>query len=345
VVDGLLEASVVGSFSSLGIAARRRIGPWPDPPRLDGRTVIVTGASSGIGRAAALALAALGADLWLVGRNESRLAGTRAAALLAGAAGRIETAAVDLVQPRAVLDFAARVHAADGALHGLVHNAGALFPQYATGPDGVELTVATHVLAPFRLTWLLAPLLRHTRGSVIVTVASGGMYTQRFDLGRLEMHAQGYNGVTAYARAKRAQVVLTREWVRRWSGDGVASYAMHPGWVDTPGLTTGLPAFARLGPLLRTPAEGADTAVWLAAGGPRSAAHDGRPSAHRFWHDRRPRGQFYLPTTRRTRVQQDADGRALWDWCIDRIGWGDNEARTEWTQNTAEAPSGPGEGR
>ena len=103
-------------------------------------------------------------------------------------------------------------------------------------------------------------------------VSSGGMYTERFDLDRLEMDPEHYDGVRAYARAKRAQVVLAREWSRRWSACGVASYAMHPGWVDTPGLASGLPSFTYLGPLLRRPEEGADTAVWLAAGAARPSA-------------------------------------------------------------------------
>ena len=67
------------------------------------------------------------------------------------------------------------------------------------------------------------------------------------------MTPEAYRGTTAYARAKRAQVVLSHDWARRWGADGVASYAWHPGWVDTPGLASGLPTFAKLGPLLRTP--------------------------------------------------------------------------------------------
>ena len=153
-----------------------------------------------------------------------------------------------------------------------MHAAGALSSTYRSAPTGEELTVATAVLAPFRLTWLLSPLLRRSGDATVVTVSSGGMYTQPFDLERLEMSPEAYRGSTAYARAKRAQVVLSHEWARRWRADGVASYACHPGWVDTPGLASGLPTFAKLGPLLRTPAEGADTVVWLTAGGARSAA-------------------------------------------------------------------------
>ena len=93
------------------------------------------------------------------------------------------------------------------------------------------------------------------------------MYTQRFDL-EWSSPPDGYNGVTAYARVKRAQVVLAHEWARRWGATAWTAIAMHPGWVDTPGLAAGLPSFTRLGPLLRSPDQGADTVVWLAADGP-----------------------------------------------------------------------------
>jgi dehydrogenase/reductase SDR family protein 12 len=135
-----------------------------------------------------------------------------------------------------------------------------------------------------------------------VTVSSGGMYTERFDLDRLERDpAAHYDGVRAYARAKRAQVVLAREWARRWSARGVASYAMHPGWVDT--------------------------AVWLAAGAARPSAASGWPTSlsveEGFWHDRRLRGEYYLPWTRPRDGHED-EGRRLWDWCATRTELGND---------------------
>ena len=119
------------------------------------------------------------------------------------------------------------------------------------------------------------------------------MYTQRFDPDQIEAGPHRYRGAVAYGKAKRAQVVLSHEWARRWARHGLASYAVHPGWVATPGLAAGLPTFAKLGPLLRTPAQGADTVAWLAADEPRrtmaSAPVDG------LWHDRHRRGEYYLP--------------------------------------------------
>ena len=176
------------------------------------------------------------------------------------------------------------------------------------------------MLAPFRLSWLLAPLLLSAKHSVITIVTSGGMYTQRFDPDQIEAVAQGYRGAVAYGRAKRAQVVLSHEWARRWGCRGLASYAVHPGWVATPGLAAGLPTFAKLGPLLRTPAQGADTVAWLAADEPRRTTATAQIDG--LWHDRHRRGEYYLPSTRRTPSESERDGRALWDWCAERSGMG-----------------------
>jgi NAD(P)-dependent dehydrogenase (short-subunit alcohol dehydrogenase family) len=101
------------------------------------------------------------------------------------------------------------------------------------------------------------------------------------------------------------QVVLAQEWAQRLRDEGVV-HAMHPGWVDTPGLVEGLATFHRLTrPILRTPEEGADTIVWLAA-----ADEPGR-STGRFWQDRRPRPTHYLSRTR----EDAADRAALWALC------------------------------
>ena len=99
------------------------------------------------------------------------------------------------------------------------------------------------MVAPFLLTTLLMPALLDAAPSRVITVSSGGMYTERLDLATLQLPASRYRGVTAYARAKRAQVALSREWARRLAGTGVAFHAMHPGWVDTPGVAAALPGF------------------------------------------------------------------------------------------------------
>ena len=119
------------------------------------------------------------------------------------------------------------------------------------------------------------------------------------------------SGPRAYARAKRAQVALIREWARRLAGSGVTFAAMHPGWADTPGLEESLPGFHRLmRPLLRTPADGVDTIVWLAAD-PDAADVTGR-----LFLDRRPRPFDRAPGTRLSA----ADRRRLWDRVVALTG-------------------------
>ena len=307
--DALLEASVFGSFSRLGYAVRSRLEPWPDLPTQHGRVHLVTGASSGIGRAVAVRLGGLGAAVWVLGRDEERTESSADAVRTAG--GHAEAAVVDITDAGAVADLCRRFAGTHDRLHGLVHAAGALTADYRTTADGTELTVATALVGPFRLTTGLTDLLRAGRANV-VTVSSGGMYAEPFDLARLVSGPGEYDGVRAYARAKRAQVVLSHEWARRL-GPEVASCSCHPGWVDTPGLATGLPRFSRLRPLLRTPDEGADTAAWLVAGAARRPT-DGSPVAtDGFFHDRRLRSEHRLRRTRQARPLED--GSRLWTWC------------------------------
>jgi dehydrogenase/reductase SDR family protein 12 len=310
-VDAFLEATVVGSFSRVGYNVRSRLGHWQEPgERLDGRTVLVTGATSGIGLAAARRFAQLGATVRLLARNRAKAEGVRQE--LARAGGDVAFDVADMADFGAVRSFAERFTSENRRLDVLVHNAGALHRGFSQAPDGTELTLATHVFGPFLLTGLLLPALRRATPAParVVTVSSGGMYTQRLDVDELEMGRERYDGTVAYARAKRAQVVLNDEWARRVPGGEVTFHAMHPGWADTPGVESSLPAFhRRMRPLLRTPEQGADTIVWLSA--------DPEPlgSSGVFWHDRHPRREHWLPWTR-----SDAGGR-LWELCAARTGW------------------------
>lgn len=309
VIDEVLEATVVLSFTNLGIAARRRLHQWDEPGSLEGRTVLVTGASSGLGAAATRQLAMRGARVWMLVRDEAK--GERVRDQVAADTGNDDLGLVlaDLSDLASVRDAAAELRANVDRLDVLVHNAGALFDVRRISTDGIELTFQLHVVAPFLLTAELLDPLRAARGRII-TVASGGLYTQPLDIDDLQS-VHGYRGTIAYARAKRAQVLLTEEWAERLAPSGVTAHAMHPGWADTPGVTESLPGFAKVtGPFLRTPEEGADTIVWLAA------APEGTDTTGRFWLDRRPRATHKVPWTR----SGDVHRRELWDAVADLAG-------------------------
>lgn len=296
-VDTALEVSVAGSFSRLGFEARRWLDDWSPAADMTGKSVIVTGATSGIGRAAASAFATAGAEVAIVGRDHDRL--QRAAR----ATGATETYVADLGDLAAVRGFVMKYRAEHSTLDVLVHNAGALVPEYRVTPEGFEDTYASQVLAQHIITSGLLPLLVAAHGRVIV-VSSGGMYTQRLDPDTVEMGPHGFDGVRAYALAKRAQVTLTQEWARRFPDSGVTFHSMHPGWADTPGVRTSLPTFHRVtGPFLRTAEQGADTIVWLGSS-PEAVTVNGK-----FWLDRRPRSIQRLPGT----APDTKTAEAMWD--------------------------------
>ena len=315
-IDDGLEVSIVGSFSRAGIEVRRRLFGWA-PFRADslaGKTVLVTGPTSGLGRAATDAIAALGARVVLVGRSEERLSALRAELVAAHGHDRFPIVVADMGSLASVRAAVARVLETEARLDAVVDNAGAIYPERVEGPDGIEATLAILVVAPFVLISGLLPLLRRTPGSRVISVTSGGMYTQRLKLDDLQWTSEPFDGVRAYARAKRAQVALVREWARRTRGTNPAFDAMHPGWADTPGLAESLPGFYRLmKPLLRTPAEGADTIVWLATDQAVGAAE---APGGRLYLDRRPRPFDRIPATRLSAAER----RRVWDLVVELSG-------------------------
>ncbi|MEO8463263.1 MAG: SDR family NAD(P)-dependent oxidoreductase, partial [Chloroflexota bacterium] len=237
-LDGLLELTVIASFSRTGPAVRRRLFGWtaPDPASLAGRTALVTGPTSGLGRAVAEQFAALGGRVILVGRNRERLESVRDALVATHGQDRFPIVVADTGSLGSVRAAAAEISATEDRLDVVVDNAGAIAHERTDGPDGIESTLALLVVGPFLLVGELLPLLQRTPGSRVIAVTSGGMYTQSLDLDDLQFQATPYSGSRAYARAKRAQVALMREWARRLPRAGVTFHAMHPGWADTPGL-------------------------------------------------------------------------------------------------------------
>ncbi len=236
-VDSLMEATVVPSFSRVGYHARRRLFEWTplSSLRLDGKTAIVTGATGGLGRWAAEAMARQGARVCLVGRDRART--ERARTEIASATGaEVEAELADLSSLAETAALADRFASSHDRLDVLLLNAGLLTHGYTETAEGNELTLATHVLSQFLLTSALRPLLEASAPARVVSVSSGGMYAVPLDVDALVPDAASYDGTKQYARCKRAQVVLSEEWTRNLLGTGVVVNAMHPGWADTPGI-------------------------------------------------------------------------------------------------------------
>ena len=307
-VDDVLEISIVGSFSRVGYATRRRLFGWvdPGPHALRGRSVLITGPTSGLGRATAEAMASTGARVVLLGRNLERLERVRDELAARHGEDRFPVVVADMSSLESVRAAIDHITVTETRLDVLVDNAGAIHAQRSETGEGLEATFATMVVGPFTLIDGLLPMLEANADGRVISVVSGGMYAQQLPLDDLQFERRDFNGTLAYARAKRASTALIREWARRYRGH-VRFYSMHPGWADTPGLADSLPGFYGLmRPLLRTPAEGVDTITWLAT------EPDPGPDGRLFL-DRRPRPFDRVRSTRLDPSQR----RRLWDLVAD----------------------------
>ena len=234
---------------------------------MKGAVCVVTGATSGIGKAAATALARLGATVVLVGRDRGR-----------AEAAAAEIAPVSASPPRAeVADLASleQVRGLAGRLGGLeridvlINNAGLMLGERRTTPDGLEHVFALNHLAPFLLTSLLLNRLTASAPARIVTVSSGAHAGGRIDFDDLQGE-RSYSGQRAYSQSKLANVMFTYELARRLDGTGVTATVCHPGVVRTSfGAEDQAAHFAvmiRVARLfMKTPAQGAATPLYLAS--------------------------------------------------------------------------------
>jgi NAD(P)-dependent dehydrogenase (short-subunit alcohol dehydrogenase family) len=240
-----------------------------DKHTLDGKQVLITGATNGIGLAAAEALAARGANVAIVGRNETRarIAAARVAnAATAGAT--VGTFIADLSSQAAVRRLAAEVQARHPKLDILINNAGAMYTSRQLSADGIELTWALNHLAPFLLTTLLLDRLRASAPSRIITTASEAH--RGADIPFDDLNAErSYRGFGRYKASKLANILFTVELARRLEGGGVTAHCFHPGLVASGfnrnnGILMDL-AMTVLRPMARSVEQGAETLVWLAA--------------------------------------------------------------------------------
>lgn len=270
-----------------------------------GRVCAITGASSGLGYETALALAGMGATVALLCRSEER--GAQARDRIAALTGNADLHVVncDHANLETVRAAAAELLARFDTLHVLVNNAGLILMQRRITVDGCEETFQVNHLSAFLLTDLLRERLAASPPARVITVSSIAHRAATLDLGDLQMQ-RAYDGWSAYARSKLANVLFTYELARRLEGSGVTANTLHPGIVRTGfghnngAVMRGLMWLMQMPPLGVSSRRGARAQVWLASA-PQLAGVSGR-----YVIGRRAR--------RSSRSSYDGDAqRRLWD--------------------------------
>jgi retinol dehydrogenase-14 len=235
---------------------------------MKGRTCLITGASSGIGKETARALARMGATVVLAGRDAARTGAALEEIRASTGNTDLHLAIADLSSQAEVRRLASECLERFASLHVLVNNAGAMYARRQTTVDGLELTFATNHLAPFLLTRLLRDRLAASAPARVITVSSMAERFGRIAFEDLQSERR-YDALRAYGQSKLANVLFTRELARRLDGTGVTANCLHPGAIASnfgrhePG-PWGL-LFRLVRPVLATPEQGARTSVYLAS--------------------------------------------------------------------------------
>jgi retinol dehydrogenase-14 len=236
---------------------------------MTGKTVLVTGSTGGIGKAAAIALASMGARVGITGRDRARAELGATAIRRESRNPSVDVFVADLSSQAEVRRLADEVLAAYPRLDVLLNNVGGFWAHRHVTADGLEHTFALNHLAPFLLTSLLLERLRASAPARVVTVSSGAQSMGRIDFDDL-MGEGTYSGQRAYNQSKLANVMFTYELARRLKGTGVTATVLHPGVTSTgfgaEDTARGWgPLIAVMRPFMKKPEQGAETSVYLAS--------------------------------------------------------------------------------
>lgn len=271
---------------------------------MQGKTVVITGATSGIGEVAAIHLAEQGARIVFVARNPFRRDGLLTQLSIANSSAKHAGYLADLSKLSEMKRVAGEIAAAEPKIDVLINNAGALFSAREATADGLEMTFATNHMAYFVITNLLLDRLKATPGARIVTTASDAHKSGKLKFDDLQAEKK-YNAFGVYGTSKLCNILFTRELARRLQGSGLTANCLHPGFVATQfgdnndgmlGMVVGVAK--RL--IAITPEEGGKTIVYLASS----------PDV-----DTQSGGYYYkcALSTPSAAAQNDADAKRLWE--------------------------------
>ncbi|KAG7322205.1 hypothetical protein KOW79_015063 [Hemibagrus wyckioides] len=246
-----------------------------------GRSFLITGANSGIGKAVAMAIAKKGGTIHMVCKNKDKAEETRAEIIKESGNKEVYVHILDLSETRKVWEFAETFKKRYKTLNVLINNAGCMMTKREVNAEGIEKSFAINSLAMYILIKSLIPMLEKSPDPRVITVTSGGMLVQKLRTGNLQSQRGRYDGTMVFAQNKRQQVVMTEQFAKAHTS--IHFSVMHPGWVDTPMIANTMPDFYRsMKERFRTPEQGSDTVVWLAV----SEAAVANPSGG-FFQDRR----------------------------------------------------------
>lgn len=259
------------SFGHRGYAANKAyFTPNALDVDLSGKHFIVTGATSGLGKVTAQALAQRGGNVHLLVRDAGRGENVRQHIVTETGNENVSVHICDISKLSDIDTFSRQWIKSGRPISALVNNAGAMVHNRVQSADGLEVGFATNTLGTFALTEMLRPALESAADARVVTVSSGGMLTEALEVDDFEgtdlWKGKKIDGSAQYSRSKRHQVAMTEYWARRYSNKGIFWASMHPGWAGTPGLQSSMPDFYNFTKnQLRSEEAGADTIIYLAA--------------------------------------------------------------------------------
>lgn len=213
-------------------ALRNRFRSWSSDVTLDNKTVIITGANTGIGKHAATDLAKRGARIIMACRDMEKANAALKEVIEASGNENVVTCRLDLADTKSIREFAEKINTEEKQVNILINNAGVMVCPYGKTADGFEMQIGVNHMGHFLLTYLLLDLIKSSAPARIITVSSMAHKWGAINLEDINSE-KSYDKRKAYSQSKLANILFTRSLAKRLEGTGVTTYALHPGVVQT----------------------------------------------------------------------------------------------------------------